>query len=191
MSELCASALRAKRAALLGRWGPLAPLAPLASLGPLASTGPSGTSARGPSDRGRKIGEGGFSSVYAINDEVVCKVIKRKFSRDSRDFDFRAAHFPGAVSRELAIHRLANAAFSRGLTDHVVLLSAATSHKMETRLFLERFDCSLYDLPGRMRVDDAILRSVAMQALHGYEAMRRHFGFFFSRLRADERPCSR
>jgi hypothetical protein len=49
---------------------------------------------------------------------------------------------------------------------------------METRLFLERFDCSLYDLPGRMRVDDAILRSVAMQALHGYEAMRRHFGFF-------------
>ena len=143
--------LRAKRAALLRR--------------------PKGESASGAErKRGAQIGEGGFARVYAVDDAVVCKVVRGKPTSDWLG--------PRNARRELEIHRRANAAFRKGLTDHVVLLSSARALKCETRMYLERFDCSLYDLPGRVRLDDGMLRSVAMQALHGYEAMRREFGFY-------------
>ena len=144
--------LRSKRAALLRR--------------------PKGESASGGAERkrGAQIGEGGFARVYAVDDAVVCKVVRGKPTSDWLH--------PRNARRELEIHRRANAAFRKGLTDHVVLLSSARVLKYETRMYLERFDCSLYDLPGKVRLDDGMLRSVAMQALHGYEAMRREFGLY-------------
>jgi hypothetical protein len=122
--------------------------------------------------RGEQIGAGGFARVYAVDDQVVCKVVKCKPTSDWLH--------PVNARRELEIHRRANAAFRKGLTDHVVLLSSARVLRSETRMYLERFDCSLYDLHDRLgpRLDDGTLRSVAMQALHGYETMRREFGFY-------------
>ena len=125
---------------------------------------------KGESASGAQIGEGGFSRVYAVDDAVVCKVVRGKPTSDWLH--------PRNARRELEIHRRANAAFRKGLTDHVVLLSSARVLRGETRMYLERFDCSLYDLPGKVRLDDGMLRSVAMQALHGYDAMRREFGFY-------------
>ena len=122
--------------------------------------------------RGAQIGRGGFARVYAVDDRVVCKVVKGKPTSDWLG--------PKNARRELEIHRLANSVFRKGLTDHVVLLSSARVLRSETRMYLERFDCSLYDLHDRIgpRLDDGMLRSIAMQALHGYETMRREFGFY-------------
>ena len=122
--------------------------------------------------RGAQIGRGGFARVYAVDDQVVCKVVRGKPTSDWLG--------PVNARRELEIHRLANSVFRKGLTDHVVLLSSARVLRSETRMYLERFDCSLYDLHDRVgpRLDDGMLRSIAMQALHGYDTMRREFGFY-------------
>ena len=122
--------------------------------------------------RGAQIGRGGFARVYAVDDQVVCKVVKGKPTSDWLG--------PVNARRELEIHRRANSVFRKGLTDHVVLLSSARVLRSETRMYLERFDCSLYDLHDRVgpRLDDGMLRSIAMQALHGYDTMRREFGFY-------------
>ena len=142
--------LRAKRAALLRR--------------------PVGGKRGALAKRGEQIGQGGFARVYAVDDQVVCKVVKGKPTSDWLH--------PINARRELEVHRRANAAFRKGLTDHVVLLSSARVLRSEARMYLERFDCSLYDLHERHGLDDGTLRSVAMQALHGYETMRRGFGFY-------------
>jgi hypothetical protein len=78
------------------------------------------------------------------------------------------ADAPNAL-RELAVHKLANAAFAAGLTEHVVLFATARLLATETRIITERFESSATDFPAG---SDAGFRSITMQALHGHYTMR-------------------
>ncbi len=113
-----------------------------------------------------RIGESVGPGVYAVDGRVVCKVVVGD----------RPADVKRGPLRELAIHKLANAVYAAGLTEHVVLLASARLLASETRLFLERFDASASDFVQTGMADD-VLRSIAMQALHGYYTMQRELGF--------------
>ena len=103
------------------------------------------------------------AAIEGSTDGLACTVR----AKCPASFTFKA-DAPNAL-RELAVHKLANAAFAAGLTEHVVLFATARLLATETRIFTERFDSSVSDFPAW---SDAVLRSITMQALHGYYAMR-------------------
>ena len=118
--------------------------------------------------RGEKIGEGGHGSVYALKatDKLVVKVVPS-----------RALANP---LRELAIHRRVSRLVERGLTDHVAVIAGARRTRGEVHMYLERFDSSLYDWLKSGRASDGALRSVVLQALHGYYVAQRELGLYQS-----------
>jgi hypothetical protein len=122
--------------------------------------------------RGSKIGEGGYGKVYALDERLVVKVVP--IPEQYRQGGLSATDLKNPF-RELAIYRHTNRLVERGLTDHIALLAGARRTRSEVRMYLERFDSSVHDWL-KSGPSDGALRSVVLQALHGYYVAQRELG---------------
>ncbi|NDC41658.1 MAG: hypothetical protein EBZ77_08925 [Chitinophagia bacterium] len=96
------------------RWtgGPLWPHGPHGPHGPHVTHGPHGP-----------LGEGGYGKVYAVNDDVVVKVVA--VDGEYTEHDMFTADITKNPFREVAIYQRSNRLVAKGLTDHVALMLAA------------------------------------------------------------------
>jgi hypothetical protein len=124
------------------------------------------------------LGEGGYGKVFPVSDDVVVKVVA--INGDYTEDDMRAADITENPFREVAIYQRSNRLVAKAKTDHVAMLLAARRVGCSLRLYLERFDSNMYDWLRSGKSTDGALRSVVMQALHGYYVMERELGFFQS-----------
>lgn len=124
------------------------------------------------------LGEGGYGKVFPVNDGVVVKVVA--VDGEFPATDLYAADITQNPFREVAIYKRSNRLVAKGMTDHVAMMLAAQRLGGALHLFLERFDSNAFDWMRGGSVTDGALRSVVMQALHGYYVMERELGFYQS-----------
>lgn len=117
--------------------------------------------------------------MFPVSDDVVVKVVA--INGDYTDeTDMRAADITKNPFREIAIYQRSNRLVAKGRTDHVAMLLAARRVGGALHLYIERFDSNMYDWLRSGKATDGALRSVVMQALHGYYVMERELGFYQS-----------